>query len=250
MCLSICSSKWSSAVTQHRSVLVPRVCVLFYKSIHFSSLILNTMLLMQAAVSLCYKVTGFLLMHATCSGIFSVSCGLAVILLDFILHLCPQTLDLSKDFPGSPEPRKTAMIRGPEMQSTALGVSLDPVFLSATPGWEAVNTTTTEKKNSPSPHFSCQRASFHTEPTLVRQQLKPGSSGGGMGACEPQIYKLDFYPFTSCSLLSTHQLRRRRLCGLHVRCNYDHFHQRCITHDREELSGDTYDPVTNGWAVW
>ncbi len=102
------------------------------------------------------------------------------------------------------------------------------------------------KKNSPSPHFSCQRASFHTEPTLVRQQLKPRSSGGGMGACEPQIYKLDFYPFTSCSLLSTHQLRRRQLCGLHVHCDYDHFHQRCITHDREELSGDTYDPVTNG----
>lgn len=93
-------------------------------------------------------------------------------------------------------------------------------------------------------------AHLHTEPTLVRQQLKPQPSGGGVDVCEPQIYKLDFYPFTSCSLPSTRQLRRCWLCGLHARCNYNHLCQNCITHDRKELSGDTCDPVTNEWAAW
>lgn len=72
-------------------------------------------------------------MHATCSGTFSISCGPKAMLLDFSLLLCPQT-DLTPDLQGSLDPRKTALTPGPEMQSTPLGVSLDPGFLSAPPG--------------------------------------------------------------------------------------------------------------------
>lgn len=45
------------------------------------------------------------------------------------------------------------------------------------------------------PHINT--TNLHTQASLVRQQLKPGPSGGGVGARQPQIYKLDFYPFTS-----------------------------------------------------
>lgn len=106
-----------------------------------------------------------------------------------------------------------------------------------------------ERKPFLPPTSRINTAHLHTEPTLVRQQLKPQPSSGGVDVCEPQIYKLDFYPFTSRSLPSTRQLRRCWLCGLHARCNYNHLCQSCITHDRKELSGDTCDPVTNEWAA-
>lgn len=79
------------------------------------------------------------------------------------------------------------------------------------------------KKTIPSPLASRIKAPhLRTDPALVRQQLKPQCSGEGVGTHRPQIYKLDFYPFTSCSLPSTLQLRRRQLCGLGSRCNYHH----------------------------
>lgn len=77
-------------------------------------------------------------------------------------------------------------------------------------------------------------AHLHTEASLVRQQLKPQPSGRWEDLCEPQIYKLDFYPFTSCSLPSMRQLRRCWLCGPHACCNYNQIFARVAVHMTEK----------------
>lgn len=108
-----------------------------------------------------------------------------------------------------------------------------------------------KKKTIPSPLLlvSTQPIFTQNQPSGQAAIKNPGPFGEGVGAREPQIYKLDFHSFPSCSLPSTRRLRRRRLCGLRARCNYNHICQRCITHDREELSCGAYDPVTNEWAA-
>lgn len=65
---------------------------------------------------------------------------------------------------------KTALIPGPEMQSAS---TLDRVFLSAPPGWGAVNTTTTEKENhSFPPHFSYQGTTSSHRPSSGQTAIK------------------------------------------------------------------------------
>lgn len=144
-------------------------------------------------------------------------------------------------------PPKTAPAPGPEMQSTPLCVSPGScVLISCSRMRSCQYNNHRERKPFLPPTSHINEPHLHTAPAPVRQQLKAQpSGGGGVGEHEPQIYKLDFYPFTSRSLPSTRQLGRRRLCGLRARGNYSHLCQRCITYDRKELSCDTCDPVTN-----
>lgn len=120
------------------------VCVLFCKSMHFPSLILNTMHLVHVTrlQALCSCVPPAL-------ALSPISCGL-LSQWDFNLLSCPHMLYLTVST-GPLKSPKTALIPGPEMQSSPLCVSLDPVFLSAPPGWETVNTTTTEKETNSFP---------------------------------------------------------------------------------------------------
>lgn len=213
---------------------------------------------------LCYKVTSSLLMHATCSGVFLPQLPwYCSPLWDFHSLFCILGCRDTTASVGPlrlTRPQKTALIPGPwnAIHSSVcvcicvyVCVSLGPVFLSATPGWKAVNTTTTKKENHslfpPTSHINV--AHLHTEPTLVRQQLKPWALRwkGWARANHRSINLISIHSPLS-ALPSTRQLRRRRLCGLHARCNYSHLCQRCITYDREELSCDTCDPVTNEWA--
>lgn len=123
----------------------------------------------------------------------------------------------------------------------AIHSSLNEPSLSAAPGWAAVNTTTTERKPLLPLALSYRSfASPHNTSTGQAAIKPPHSPDGGVSRHEPQIYKLDFWAFTSPI-----ELRRRRLCGLHARCNYNHLCQRCITYDSQELSCDACDPVTN-----
>lgn len=136
------------------------------------------------------------------------------------------------------------------MQSTPLDVSFVPVSLSAPPGWEAVNTTTTEGENQSSPPPLLVSTSSILW-TLLRWQLNPPTGPSeGEDAWEPQIYKLDFYPFTPHSFALTHQPRRCWLCGLRARCNYHHLCQSCITRDGPASSSGSSDAVANEWAAW
>lgn len=178
--------KWSSIVTAstHKACgEVPCVCVLFCKSMHLPSLILNMMLLMHAAVSCClfHKVTASTCMQLL-GYVFYQPHALTARLQPASMCFSDSALtqDL-QDWCGKKNKKsRTALVPGTEMQSTPLGVSLDPVFLSAPPGWDAVNTTTTEKENQSSPPTSpINVAHLLTEETLVRQQLKPLPPDGG-----------------------------------------------------------------------
>lgn len=198
---------------------------------------------------LCYKVTGSLLMRATCAGIFSISCGPTVTLWDFSLPLCASSFDAGPLKLARPPKNNSDSWSWNAIHSSGC-LRGSRLLISSSRMRSCQYNNHRERKPFLPPTSRINAAHLHTEPTLVRQQLKPRPSGGGVAAREPQIYKLDFYPFTSCSLTSTRQLRRRWLCGLHARCNYNHLCQRYITHDRQELSGNTCDSFANEWAAY
>lgn len=164
--------------------------------------------------------------------------------------LCPQTLDLTQDLHGSLDPRNTASDSWPWNRIHSSGcLPGSCVLISSSRMRSCQYNNHRERKPFLPPTSRINAAHLHTEPALVRQQLKPRPSGGWVGTHEPQIYKLDFYPFTSRSLPSTRQLRRRRQVGQHACCNYNHIHKSCITRDSKGLSGYTCHPVTNEWAA-
>lgn len=140
------------------------LCLCFvFKSMHFPSLISNTMLLKHAGV---YAQP----LHSSLPSTQAFS----LLYVHLQQHrypalLCPLEVKCDHSLALHTHP-KTALIPGPEMQSAS---TLDRVFLSAPPGWGAVNTTTTENENhSFPPCFSYQGTTSSHRPSSGQTAIK------------------------------------------------------------------------------
>lgn len=192
-------------------------------------------------------------MNALVSAIYGTQAQLCPHACHLLWHFVKQRTEFPPDVPSEItrplRKRNSASIPLPEMQSTPLDVCLCPALLSAPPGWEAVNTTTAENKTIASRINAA--VCRHTEPTLVRQQLKNPEPSGSWGKTCVNRRSINLILIHS-PLAASHRHTspgRRWLCRLCACCNYNHLCQSCITHDRKELSGDTCDPVANEWAL-
>lgn len=165
------------------------LCLCFvFKSMHFPSLISNTMLLKHAGV---YAQP----LHSSLPSTQAFS----LLYVHLQQHrypalLCPLEVKCDHSLALHTHP-KTALIPGPEMQSASTWITCSYQLLQ---DGELSIQQPQRKKTTPSPLASRIKAPhLHTDPALVRQQLKPQCSGEGVGTHQPQIYILDFYPFTS-----------------------------------------------------
>ena len=124
------------------------VSVLFFvNQCTFPSLILNTMLPVHAALS--FTLQGYELCARPCDPLGHLVPELRTVPTSTCLCVCGLRIRLLSSGPlRLTKSQKTAPIPGPWNAIHSLCASPpDPVFLSAPPGWEAVNTTTTEKEN-------------------------------------------------------------------------------------------------------
>lgn len=167
-----------------------------------------------------YKAAGSLHMHTTCYGILSISRWLPVartprhwIFLRCALHVTPEPF------------QKCSSDSWPWNAIHSCGrLSLSPAFLSAPPGWEAVNTTTAERENHsflPTPLYQCAPSSHRTNPgqTAIKTSAPPAK--GWVRVNHRSINLI----FIHSPLAASHRWAGSGgvdCVDCHARCNYTH----------------------------
>lgn len=187
---------------------------------HFPSLIVNTLIAVHGAVS--FTLQG--------CGLFAHARHLLWHFIHQLLTPCrarPETLDFLRcALHVTPEPfQKYSSDSWPRNAIHSCGrLSLSPAFLSAPPGWEAVNTTTAERENHsfpPTPLYQCTPSSHRTNPgqTAIKTSAPPAK--GWVRVNHRSINLI----FIHSPLAASHRWAGSGgvdCVDCHARCNYTH----------------------------